>query len=133
MHLLPGQNKISLNLKAINYNNLLIHSFGLDTHLAGNIAKGTLWLNLSESQQTRKHTELHLQFLPGQEINTTVTNTQTQPHIFRLILSFVKAFQHIGECSIKENGLEHSLCHLCPSTKHTQVLLGEGNNFMWMQ
>lgn len=28
----------------------------------------------------------------------------------------VKDFQHIGECGIKENGLEHSLGHLCANT-----------------
>lgn len=64
--------------------------------------------------------------MPGYEIDTNSPNTttQTSPHTF-----LVKDFQDIGECSIKENGLEHSLGHPCPSTKTHTGAFKRGQKF----
>lgn len=75
-------------------------------------------LDLSESKNTLTHTKLHHQFLPGHEIDT---HPPTHGPKGSLHTFLVKDFQRTGECSIKENGLEHSLGHLCPKHKNTHT------------
>ena len=75
-------------------------------------------LDLSESKKTLTHTELHHQFLPAHEIDTRPPTRGPKGSLHTFL---VKDFQRIGECSIKENGLEHSPGHLCPKHKHTHT------------